>query len=191
MHTTFYQTSTDLIETMRLQIHTLECENARLQRLNATLRWNPFLGMLNQAGLMHTIDTLPDDRLYTLVFCDVNKMKALNTATGCHQKTDAYLKAGFRVRAGEIIAQLHGDELAAILEEPANAQGFEMRLRRQLRDVRLGTEERRALLNAGARPYITAMFAHARGLRPSELRAALDTLSMDVLAQKARRDAQA
>ena len=75
----FNTTSTDLIETMRREIDTLRAQIVRMGR-------NEFLGMLNQAGFMHAIDTLPD-RLYTLVFCDVDKMKAINTATGCHQKT--------------------------------------------------------------------------------------------------------
>lgn len=180
--------TTDLIETMRLEISALQSENTRLRHVMDRLRWNPFLGMLNQAGFLHAVDTLPEDRLYALVFCDVDKMKIINTATGCHQKTDAYLRAGFRVRAGEIAAQIHGDEVAFVLDEPCDVSGFEGRIRRQLRDVRIGEEERRRMVNAGARPYITAMFAHQRGLRPSEMRAALDTLSMDVLAQKARRD---
>jgi GGDEF domain-containing protein len=190
MHATHFTTSTDLIETMRLQILSLEIENNRLRQVNEKMRWNPFLGMLNQAGFMHAIDGLNPNNLYTLLFCDVNKMKALNTATGCHQKTDAYLRAGFQVRTGEIAGQIHGDELAFVLEEPANAAGFVQRLRNQLRSVRLGNEERRALVNAGARPYITAMFSFKRGLRPCEMRAALDELSGDVLSQKARRDAR-
>jgi GGDEF domain-containing protein len=182
--------STDLIETLQLEIHALEKANARLQALVTSMGRNTFLDMLNQAGFMHAIDALPPDRLYTLVFCDVNKMKALNTATGCHQKTDAYLRAGFQVRTGEIAGQIHGDELAFVLEEPANAAGFVQRLRNQLRSVRLGNEERRALVNAGTRPYITAMFSFKRGLRPCEMRSALDELSGDVLSQKARRDAR-
>jgi len=186
---TSLHSSTDLIETLRLEIHSLQNTNARLHALVRSMGRNEFLGMLNQAGFMHAIDALPDG-LYTLVFCDVNKMKAINTATGCHQKTDAYLRAGFQVRGGEIAGQIHGDELAFILEEPADPVGFERRIGRQLRDVRLGTEERRALLPAGTRPYITAMFAHKRGVRPCEMRAALDELSIDVLSQKARRDAQ-
>src|SRR5690349_8966857 len=107
-----HRSSTDLIETMRLEINTLQSENARLRQANERMKWNSFLSMLNQAGFMHAIDSLPVDRLYTLVFCDVDKMKALNTATGCHQKTDAYLREGFQVRAGEIIGQIHGDEIA-------------------------------------------------------------------------------
>jgi GGDEF domain-containing protein len=182
-------TSTGLIETMRAEIDTLQHANARLHALVTSMGRNPFLDMLNQAGFLHAIDALPD-RLYTLVFCDVDKMKAINTATGCHQKTDAYLRAGFRVRAGEVAGQIHGDELAFILDEPADAMGFERRIRAQLRAVRLGVEERRKLLTAGTNPYISATFAHKRALRPAEMRAALDELSIDVLTQKARRDAR-
>jgi GGDEF domain-containing protein len=191
MHTHATTTSTDLIETMRLEIDSLLRERKRLRATIESMGHNEFLGMHNQAGFLHAIDALPTDRLYTLVFCDVNKMKALNTATGNHQKTDAYLRAGFQVRAGEIAGQIHGDELSFVLEEPANAAGFVQRTRNQLRSVRLGNEERRRLVNAGVRPYITAMFAYKRGLRPCEMRAALDELSMDVLSQKARRDARA
>lgn len=186
----YQSTTSDMIETMRLEIHALQRQNDRLREVNQQLRWNPFLSMLNQAGFLHAIDMLPTDRLYTLIFCDVDKMKALNTATQCHQKTDAYLRAGFAVREGEIAGQIHGDELAFILEEPCHPIRFEYRIRRQLRELRLNNEERRALFGASGRAYITAMFAHQRGLRPSEMRSALDTLSTNVLAQKAERDAR-
>lgn len=157
----------------------LEAENARL-------RWNSGLGMLNAAGLAEAIRTLPGG-LYTVVFADVDKLKALNTATGSHTITNSYLARGFAVREGEIAGQLYGDELVFIIRGPA--AGFVRRITRQLRIVPLTTRERRALLAAGVSPWLSATFASEEGVAAHDIGATVARLSANVLSQKAARDA--
>ena len=162
------------------RIRDLEAENARL-------RHNEYLSMLNSAGLMHAIDHLPEAR-YVLVFADVDKMKAINTATGGHGTTDRHLAAGLQVRDTEIAGQLRGDEIVFILDEDTNAPAFIARIGAQLRRQRLDPAARRSLLLATGRPHITVTAAWRAGVLPSEMRAVLDELSVEVLALKQARD---
>lgn len=158
--------------------HTLE---ARI----AALVWNDELGMYNRAGLMDAIDRLPEGA-YTVVFCDIDRLKAINSATGSHVQTNRYLRDGLRVRAGEIAGQLYGDEIVFILAGTADAQAFIGRISRQLAQQRLTAEEHRALLLAGGGAHLSATFAY-RTATAMTIRQAIEACSVDVLAQKARR----
>lgn len=161
---------------------------ADLEAENARLKFNEGLGMLNATGLSEAIRTLPDDGTYTVIFADVDRLKALNSATGSHFKTNTYLARGFKVRDGEIAGQLYGDELVFIVR--GKAEGFIARIARQLRIVPLTNTERRALLTAGGREHLTATFAAREGVTARDVPGAIELLSAEVLSQKARRDAE-
>ena len=158
--------------------HTLE---ARI----AALAWNDELGMYNRAGLMDAIERLAPG-VYTVVFCDIDRLKAINTATGSHVQSNRYLRDGLRVRAGEIAGQLYGDEIVFILKGDADAQAFIGRIARQLAQQRLTTAEQRALLLASGQAHLSATFA-SRTATAATIRQAIEACSVDVLAQKARR----
>jgi GGDEF domain-containing protein len=168
-------TSADLLARIRQQE----------QRI-AALVWNDHLGMLNAAGLQDAIDTLPAGDVYTVIFADINRLKDINRVTGSHIQTNRYLRDGLRVRRGEVAGQLYGDEFIFILPEGADAAGFCARITRQLASQPLSQAERMALEvldGPGARLSATFAWEVAR-----DVWAAVERLSRDVLAQKAKRD---
>jgi len=164
---------------------------AKIQELEATiqrLQFNTYLDMYNQAGLMRAIDQLPDG-VYIVIFADIDHMKALNSATGSHDKTNHYLAAGLKVRQAEIAGQLFGDEIVFILEA-TDADAFCQRIGRQLAAQPLSPAERCALYSAGSQPYLSATFAHRSHVAPDQIRSVIAQLSVEVLAQKKARDSR-
>ena len=154
----------------------------------ACLIWSDDLAMLNQAGLRDAIAAL-DPELYTVVFCDINRLKQINSATGSHDTTNRYLRDGLRIRRGELAGQLFGDEFLFILPEAADAAGFCARLTRQLASQPLSQSERMALeAFDGPNARLSATFAWEV---TSDVWAAVERLSREVLAQKAARDRRA
>lgn len=153
----------------------------------AALVWSDALGMLNQAGLRDAIAQLPEGA-YTVVFADINRLKTLNSITGNHIQTNRYLRDGLRVRRGEIAGQFLGDEIVFILPEGADAAGFCARITRQLAEQPLSSMERAALeLIDGPGARLSATFAYETA---SDIWAAIERLSCDVLAQKGKRGRQ-
>jgi len=155
------------------------------QQRIASLIWNDDLSMLNQAGLRDAISQL-DSGTYTVIFCDINRLKTINLITGSHVITNRYLRDGLRVRRGEIAGQLYGDEFLFVLPEYADAAGFCARITRQLAEQPLSQHERAALEaldGPGAR--LSATFAWDV---TSDVWTAVERLSADVLTQKAERD---
>jgi GGDEF domain-containing protein len=149
------------------------------------LCWNPSLHMLNSAGLHDAVAQL-EPGTYTVVFCDINRLKTINAATGSHVATNRYLRDGLRVRRGEVAGQYLGDEFLFILPEDADAPGFCSRLTRQLAAQPLSQAERSALDAAdGPHACLSATFAWEV---TSDVWAAVERLSREVLASKARRD---
>lgn len=148
------------------------------------LSWNRELGMLNRAGLDEQIERLPR-AYYTVVFCDIDHLKRLNSATGSHVQTNRYLKEGLQVRAGEIAGQLYGDEIVFILRPDTAAPLFVYRIRKQLAGQPLTTEERRALILSGGDGRLSATFAYREQV--TDIWRAIEECSVDVLAQKAGR----
>jgi GGDEF domain-containing protein len=156
----------------------------------ASLCWNDELSMLSQAGLMDAIHELPEGR-YVVVFCDIDRLKTLNTITGSHIQTNRYLRDGLRVRRGELAGQFLGDEFVFVLADGSDAAAFCARISRQLADQPLSDAERAALVAiAGPGARLSATFASAVVGRDG-IHEALSDLSKDVLAQKARRDRRA
>jgi GGDEF domain-containing protein len=148
------------------------------------MRWNVDLGMLSRAGLDDAIDRLPP-ALYTVVFCDIDRLKAINSATRSHFQTNRYLRVGLEVRSGEIAGQLLGDEIVFILAAGADVAAFVRRIRRQLRAQPLTQEERRRLIIAGGDGRLSATFAYRE--RVSAIWPAIEACSVDVLTQKEQR----
>src|SRR5207244_5192372 len=110
------------------------------------------LGKLNNAGIREAILQLPEGH-YTVVFADIDRLKALNSATGSHCKTNRYLAACLAVRHGEIAGQLYGDEIVYILDEnsryeDAHPDAFVARIARQLAGQPLTISERYVLAAA-------------------------------------------
>lgn len=187
-------------------MHTLYQSNLKLmstiidqQLLIAQLRWNDSLGMYNHAGLMHAIATLPSDTTYTVVFADIDRLKALNSATGNHLKTNRYLATGLQVRKGEIAGQFAGDEFIFILaensrNEDANPDAFVARIARQLAGQPLTISERYALAAAHGCPVdqarLSATFSAMSGVKSADVAQAIEWLSSDVLTLKAERDSK-
>lgn len=161
---------------------------AEKDRQIARLSWNEGLGMLNQAGLWSAINTLPDGA-YIIVFADIDRLKALNSATGSHMQSNRYLKEGLRVRDGELAGQLLGDEIVFILPMEADAPAFIRRIRRQLAGTPLTTKEREALIKAGGDGRLSATFA-SEVAEKSAIPLAIESCSRSVLSQKAVRDAR-
>lgn len=154
------------------------------QRIQSLI-WNDALGMLNQAGLHDAIGQLSPAE-YTIVFCDINRLKMINQITGNHTLTNRYLRDGLRVRHGEIAGQLYGDEFLFVLPAHADASGFCARIARQLAEQPLTANERTALeLIDGDGACLSAAFAWECS---TDVWAAVGRLSTNVLGQKARRD---
>ena len=168
----------------------LTAENAALKAEVHRRGWNPYLGMLNQAGLLSAMDTLPWG-FYTLFLIDVDDMKAINTATGAHEATDEYLKAGFRVREeiGEIIGQLRGDEISCVLREGADPEAFIRRLRAQFKAQVLKEHERAFLEEQTGLDHITVTAAWRKQVSPDDMRSILRELAIEVLERKTSRKA--
>lgn len=152
-----------------------------------SLIWSDELSMLNQAGLRDAITQL-EPGVYTVVFCDINRLKTINQITGSHVATNRYLRDGLRVRRGELAGQLYGDEILFVLPEGADAPAFCARLTRQLAEQPLSQAERMALESVdGPGARLSATFAWEV---TSDVWSAVERLSRDVLAQKAKRDRQ-
>ena len=163
----------------------LEQEIVRLRAELDTARWNPLLDMYNLAGGLAAIAALPVGR-YAVVFCDIDRLKTLNSATGNHVQTNRYLSAGLKVRAGEIAFQFLGDEIAFILTDQrgvADPRAFAERIAAQLAAQPL-TEQERAMIDSAA---LSATFDWCAGVSRTEILACLEQLSIAVLAQKRAR----
>src|SRR3972149_5353981 len=105
---------------------TCDSKDAEIARLRGTAS----LDMYNQAGGLAAIAALPTGT-YAVVFCDIDRLKAINAATGNQLQTNRYLRAGLRVRHGEIAMQLFGDEFVFVLQCD-DVSAFVRRLQRQL-----------------------------------------------------------
>ena len=152
-----------------------------------SLIWNDDLGMLNKAGLHDAICCLEAGE-YTIVFADINRLKHINSVTGNHTITNRYLRDGLRVRRNEIAGQYLGDEFVFVLSADADAVGFCARIGRQLAEQPLSHAERTALeMIDGIGARLSATFAFER---TGDVWAAVERLSVEVLNQKARRDAR-
>ena len=176
-----------------------ECQakNEKIRRLS----WNSTLDMYRAPGLDDAIAALPTNTHYTLVLCDIDRMKAINSATGSYDQTDRYLAAGLKVRNGEIAGQIHdkGDEFLFILDEqsrdePPDAHAFIARIGRQLAGQPLTISERYALAAAQcvhvSQARLSATFSTPMSVAQHEILEAIETLSREVLLAKKRRDAQ-
>jgi GGDEF domain-containing protein len=189
--TTLYQnTSTDLIAELRAEIAATRATIRRLQ-------FNESLGMLTAAGLAEAIRTLPNDTTYTVVFADIDKLKVLNNVTRNHLQTNRYLAAGLARRHGEIAGQLLGDEFVFILDDQARRDGdtpdaFIAFISRQLAGQPLTISERYALAAAQkchvSEARLSATFATMSNVSARQVEGAIEQLSCQVLAMKARRD---
>lgn len=155
------------------------------ERRIASLIWSDDLSMLNNAGLRDAIAQL-EPGAYTVVFCDINRLKTINSATGSHAQTNRYLRDGLRVRRGELAGQLFGDEFLFLLPADADAAGFCSRITRQLAAQPLSQAERRALETLdGPHACLSATFAWEV---THDVWGAVERLSREVLSQKAARD---
>lgn len=157
----------------------LRTDIARLER-------DDIIDMYSAAGGYRAIDRLPAG-VYAVVFADIDYLKKLNTATGSHFRSNRYLAAGLRVRTGELAMRVMGDEFAFVLANGrciADPQAFIARLARQLAAQPLLDAER-AMLPGGR---LSATFAWRANVAQPNIRATIEALSADVLAQKARRD---
>ena len=161
---------------------------AEVERLRTeldTARWNPLLEMHNLAGGLAAIAALPHGR-YAVVFCDIDRLKALNSATGNHMQTNRYLAAGLKVRQGEIAFQFLGDEIVFILTDQrgyADPASFVERITAQLAAQPLTEEERRAIDGA----TLSATFAWRADVAKHAILAMIERMSVEVLARKAAR----
>lgn len=151
----------------------------------ARLSWNAELAMHNRAGLDAAIEELTDEA-YIIVFCDIDRLKQINNATGSHLATNRYLREGLRVRAGEIAGQLYGDEIVFVLQASADVQAFLTRIRRQLARQPLTQEARRELILAGGDGRLSATFAWRRASKET-IWAAIEACSVEVLERKKAR----
>jgi len=156
---------------------------ARDARIEA-LAWNDDLGMLTQAGLRDAISALLPAS-YTVLFCDINRLKSINSITGSHIQTNRYLRDGLRVRRGELAGQFLGDEFVFVLPAGADAAAFCARISRQLASQPLSHAERQALeLIDGVGARLGATFAWHES---SDVWSAVEALSREVLTKKALR----
>lgn len=174
--------------TILAQCSTCATKDQEIRRLS----WNESLSMYNQAGGLRAIEQLPSGA-YAVVFCDIDHLKALNAATGNHIQTNRYLAAGLKVRAGEIAMQFLGDEFVFVLGRArgaADPAAFVQRLSRQLAQQPLTPAEQAVLLRLAATPNLSATFAWRAGVPKLEIQATIERLSIEVLAQKARRVTQ-
>ncbi len=177
MHTSILPRSTqELLELIVAQERRIE-----------SLIWNDDLSMYNQAGIRDAIAQLAPGT-YTVIFCDINRLKQINSVTQSHIQTNRYLRDGLRVRRGEIAGQLYGDEFLFVLPAHADATGFCARITRQLADQPLSHSERLALeMIDGIGTLLSATFAYEQ---TENVWQTVARLSADVLAQKARRDSR-
>jgi hypothetical protein len=158
------------------------------------LCYDPSLGMFNRSGgrLLAIVLALPC-LLFgaTLVFADVNRLKAINSATGNHLLTNALLRGGFRVRAGEWAWQIYGDEFGFLIW--GDGWAFVARLTRQLAAQPLTDAQRAVIAAADGIPVDQAQLSATFSIVPRVRRIgrALEQGSQEVLAQKARRDGAA
>lgn len=163
------------------------------------LRWNATLNLLRAAGLDAAIATLSTDTTYTVVLCDIDRLKTINSATGNHLQTDRYLRAGLAVRYGEIAGQLHdkGDEIAFILDNQTRdgetrPEAFIARISRQLAGQPLTISERYVLAAAQrchvSQAKLSATFATCASVQAGDVWRVIEALSCEVLALKAERD---
>jgi GGDEF domain-containing protein len=182
--------STDLIAELRAEIAATRATIARLQ-------YNESLGMLTAAGLADAIRTLDPNTTYTVVFCDIDRLKTLNNVTRNHLQTNRYLAAGLVVRYGEIAGQLLGDEFVFILDDQArdtetDPDGFVDRIARQLAGQPLTISELYALAAAQrchvSEARLSATFATQSNVSACQVEAAIEQLSCQVLAMKSERD---
>lgn len=160
-------------------------ELARLHQEIARLEWDETVNMFNAAGGYRAIDALPDGE-YALVFCDIDYLKSINSATKNHIQTNVYLAGGLAVRVGEIAIRLMGDEFLFILGNTrgyADPMAFVGRLTDQLAAQPLTEEERAGLPNG----VLSATFAWRKGVAKSGIRDAIGDLSRGVLTKKDQR----
>jgi GGDEF domain-containing protein len=182
-----------------LQHQPSTCQNCiAMEQEIARLEWDETIGMLNSAGGYRAIDALPDGE-YALVFCDIDYLKQINNATGNHVQTNRYLADGLKIRPGEIAIRLMGDEFLFILTDQPTAPlptmferrrragvdpvAFVSRLASQLASQPLNEQERSRLPSG----VLSATFAWQAGVAKQDIRAAIEVLSQDVLAQKEAR----
>lgn len=174
MHTHSTRTTTELLELIVAQERRIE-----------SLIWNDELSMYNQAGIRDAISRLIPGT-YTVIFCDINRLKQINSVTQSHVQTNRYLRDGMRVRHGEIAGQLYGDEFLFVLPAHADAAAFCTRITRQLAQQPLSQSERSALeMIDGLGARLSATFAYEQ---TEDIRRSIERLSADVLAQKAKRN---
>lgn len=171
MNTLYSTTSTDLIADLHAEIRATRALIARLS-------WDTGFAMLNGAGLIEAIRTLPNTTTYTVVFADIDNMKRVNSLTGSHCQTDRYLAAGLAVRYGEIAGRIHGDEIVFLLDDQARdreteSRAFVARIARQL---------------AGQPLPLSATFATQIGVSAGQVPSIIERLSCEVLLLKAARD---
>ena len=162
-------------------------------------RWDAALNMYRPAGLAYTIRTRPADTTYTIVLCDIDRLKDINSATGNHIQTNRYLAAGLTVREGEVVGQLFGDEFLFILDEQSrdtetDAHAFIARIARQLAGQPLTISERYALAAAQgchvSQAKLSATFATQSSVAAHAIMSTIEQLSTEVLHTKKVRDAQ-
>jgi GGDEF domain-containing protein len=173
------------IERTCITCRAMRNENARLAAELHAARWNPTLNMYNMSGGLAAIAALPPGT-YAIVFCDIDRLKMINSATGNHLQTNRYLAAGLRVRRGEVAVQFLGDEFVFILGRArgvADPAAFVARLTRQLATQPLTASERAVLGGAD----LSATFAWRAGVPRTEILSAIEQLSKRVLAKKAAR----
>jgi hypothetical protein len=158
----------------------------------AYLCYDPSLGMLNRNGgrLLILLLSLPLLVFggYTLVFADVDRLKQINKATGNHFDTNRLLRAGFRVRFGEIAWQQFGDEFGFLIR--GDGRAFCQRIARQLASQALAETQREALAAIEgvdtSEAKLSATYSVYENVR--WIGSALEHCSQDVLRQKAVRD---
>jgi len=164
----------------------ITCQHcAELEQQIARLSWNDSLNMYNRAGGLEAIRGLPEG-FYTVIFADVDRLKAINSATGSHLQTNRYLAAGLRVRRGELAMQFLGDEFVFVLAADADADAFIARITRQLAEQPLTDGERATLAPYGA-SRLSATFAGRRQVRKQDISLAIEDCSIEVLAKKGAR----
>jgi GGDEF domain-containing protein len=184
-----------------------QAKDEKIRRLS----WSPALQMYRAAGLEDAIANLDPTKTYMVALCDIDRMKAINSATNNHVQTDRYLAAGLAVREGEIAGQMHdkGDEFVFIVDEhslehsaPADperrhinsAESFVDRIARQLAGQPLLQSERYALAAAQhchvSDAKLSATFATETGVSAGQVYAAIERLSSGVLKLKAERDSR-
>lgn len=192
MNTLYSTTSTDPITALRTEITMLRDTITRLRR-------NESLDMLNSAGLSEAVRTLKRDTTYTVVFADIDRLRALNSATGNHVQADRYLRAGLAVRYGEIAGQMAGDQIVFLLDDQArdketDPDAFVARITRQLAGQPLLQSERYLLAAVQGchvdQARLSATFAAQSGVSAGDVWSAVERLSCEVLAMKKARDAR-